>query len=133
MTGLSNLATRYTTMGNYVQAVPLYQEALQQEIQAIESKLATSFATAGQTRRALGVTTEQIVATLPSDTISISWLRSRRLNMSLLDEIFWNRLSLPPVGTASSWLTPTSRTLSSFGLVLCNLIPLRGAARKCED
>jgi hypothetical protein len=72
-------------MGNYVQAVPLYQEALQQEIQAIESKLATSFATAGQTRRALGVTTEQIVATLPSDTISISWLRSRRLNMSLLE------------------------------------------------
>jgi tetratricopeptide (TPR) repeat protein/CHAT domain-containing protein len=42
-------------------------EALQQEVQAIESKLATSFAAAGQTRRSLGVTSDDILSILPQD------------------------------------------------------------------
>jgi CHAT domain-containing protein/Tfp pilus assembly protein PilF len=48
-------------------------ESLQDEVQVIESKLAKDVTSAGRTRRALTVTTEQIVSTLPDDTALIEY------------------------------------------------------------
>jgi CHAT domain-containing protein/Flp pilus assembly protein TadD len=53
-------------------------DALEGEIQGIESKLASNVAAAGQTRRSLAVTTKQIAAALPSDTALIEYYRYRR-------------------------------------------------------
>jgi CHAT domain-containing protein/Flp pilus assembly protein TadD len=52
--------------------------ALEEDIQGIESKLAANVAAAGQTRRSLAVTTEQITAALPPDTALIEYYRYRR-------------------------------------------------------
>jgi CHAT domain-containing protein/Tfp pilus assembly protein PilF len=53
-------------------------DALQQEVQAIESKLAASFTGAGGSRRALSVTPAEISSALPWDTVLVEYLRYYR-------------------------------------------------------
>ncbi|MBV9878061.1 MAG: CHAT domain-containing protein, partial [Verrucomicrobia bacterium] len=50
-------------------------EALEQEVQAMESKLAAVFTGGGERRRELGVTPDEIASVLPRDTILVDYLR----------------------------------------------------------
>jgi len=52
-------------------------QALEQEVEDIEGKLARQVAGLGQARRALTITVEQVQATLPNDTVLIEFVRHR--------------------------------------------------------
>jgi CHAT domain-containing protein len=53
-------------------------QALEQEVEDIESKLARQVADLGQARRALATTVEQVQRALPNDTVLIEYVRYRR-------------------------------------------------------
>jgi tetratricopeptide (TPR) repeat protein len=100
-------------------------QALEQEVEDIEGKLARQITELGQARRALTITVEQVQAALPNDTVLVEYVRYRHYLGKSTSELRYGAVVLsadaPPRWVALGSAKEVEATLKSYQALVRNL------------